>query len=281
MSLPTRRDLVRAVQEAARPISDNFRKPHTVKIKEDGTPVTSVDLAVHENLKRWTSHFPGLGYIGEEGNDFSEKCQHTLYVDPLDGTNAYRRGQANSTTVATLMRHVEGNSWEPAEAVIHDPIGGWTWSVSRGEDTLTQSNRDGVVEVHENHLVGLLAPYQVTVCVWPNVPHNLDEVLRLIKDRPDYQDQAFGSIALGAGLIASGGMHATLFGGKSAVETAAMSLIVRGAGGLATDFSGEHLGLYELAKQNGKLDFVLPNGAIMSSHKMLTKDLVQIVQSAQ
>lgn len=281
MKTPNRRKIVKATQKAAQPIKDNFRRPIDVQTKKDGTPVTAVDMAVHEYLMNWVTKYPGLGYIGEEGNSFSEESRYAIYVDPYDGTSAGIRGIPTPTTVVALMEHVTGDLWKPTIAVIHEPILGWTWSATEAGEIHICSDDGKNIEVHESRLLDRVAPYQITVSDWPGAPHNMEQVKELVNKRPEYREQSFGSIALGAGLIASGLMHATIFGSKSAVETAAMSLIVRNAGGIVTDLFGESLDLYLLVEQNGKLDFELPDGAIMSSHQEITDDLVKIVKAVQ
>lgn len=279
MYLPDRLQLVRIIRQAAAPIKKHFRQAVDVTTKEDGTPVSEVDLAVHQKLLAWTKSFPGLGYIGEEGNDFSDDCFHALYVDPLDGTNAYLRGIPTATVAVSLMKKIHATRWEPIISVIHDPINSWTCSATKEESFVQKGLSDvsgSLLQVSK-----LVTPWRITAVAWRNAPWNLERVQSTLLLCDDVDHQSLGATALGGALIASGLMDALIFGGKSAVETAAMSLIVRSAGGVATDLFGSPLTTYELVEQNGKLDFQLPYGSIMSSSSELTRLLTRVVKTVQ
>jgi myo-inositol-1(or 4)-monophosphatase len=269
--------LTRVVQAASSPIGKNFRLYHRTILKDDSTVVTETDLVVHNTLSRWANDQPGLCYIGEEGDLFHEGCEYALYVDPLDGTGAYVRGLASATVAVSLMKRLSDERWEPIMAVIHDPILHWTWGATKDGTSFVQPGANEIgrfpLQVSTS-----FAPWRVTAVAWRGAPHNMAAIHRSLLEDRRMDHQSFGSTALGGGLIASGFMDALLFGGKSAVETAAMSLIVRSAGGLATDLQGEPLNTFDLVEHDGKHDFLLPNGSIMSSSKQLTTELVRVVR---
>lgn len=280
MSYPNILQLAEAVQLAGSHIRTNFRQPPVIQIKEDGTPVTKTDMAVHDELMHWTSCHYGLGYIGEEGNAFLPDNDHVLYVDPLDGTNAYLRGLASATIVASLMKRTTATHWEPVMSVIHDPIHHWTWcSNEQGDGFLVR--RDQGTHRIPLRVMGITTPWRVTAVAWRHAPYNMKLVRDELVASSDMDHQSFGATALGGGLIASGLTNAILFGGRSAVETAAMSLVVRSAGGIATDLFGTELKMYELTEKDGKYDFYLPRGSIMSSSQELTDRLVRAVKLVQ
>jgi fructose-1,6-bisphosphatase/inositol monophosphatase family enzyme len=122
----------------------------------------------------------------------------------------------------------------------------------------------------------------VSVITRGNSPLKLGQVQASLENHPNICHHGGDNISITGGLIASGWMHGSIFGGSSAVETAAMQLIVTEAGGIASDFSGNPLQGYELKPDlSGKLDFYLPHGAIMASDMALAEQLAQIVQQAQ
>lgn len=296
MQLPSKHDLVGLARRAGRPIKNHFRKEVDVRTKKDGTPVTNVDMMVHETVRQWVQQYPGVGFISEEvseeGAEFSLGDMYAIYVDPLDGTDAYRRGIPTATCVLSLMEQRENGIWYPTIGVIHDPFNDWTWSAEEnGPTEVLEPNPRKTPGIkgwqpfdHEPELSQVVdegAPYQVTVVAWPDVGYHLDRVFNYLRHSDKYPDQQFGSIALGGGLIASGRMQAIMHGSKSAVETAAMTLIVRGAGGKATDLVGRDLTGFFLSERDGKLDFLLENGALFTASQAITDQLVYIITNAQ
>lgn len=278
IELPTRGDLIEAAQFAGLEISENFRRSVSLETKADGTLVTAVDKSINDYLLSWSRRFD-VDFIGEEGNGCMEIHDHIIYVDPLDGTGAYSRGLAGATVVITLMRKLDGESYfTPVISVIHDPLGGWTWSAEQGkgawqgiEGGLVESGRTTISLTESSNLL-------ITVCTWRNVPYQLDKVAQILSSTPGIDNQSFGSIALGGGLIASNFMHATVFGGNSAAETVAMGLIVTEAGGVSIDLSGKPLVVFKKIYPNtGKTDFQLPFGAIIASSNEVAQKLVRVV----
>ena len=268
--------LCAAVRGAAKPIKMTFRKPVESQIKADGTPVTSTDLEVHNTLLRWANQ-NGLGYIGEEGCSWSGQGYRVLYVDPLDGTGAFQRGLPTVTTLATVMER-RRDRWYPVAAVIYDPIANHMWWAAERNLTRQRFVRPGHPEyIGPCRVRKPERPYRVTAVAWRNAPHNLELIKARILRQPLLDHQSFGSTGLGAGLSASGHMDAILTGSNSAVEAAAMTLIVRGAGGVATDLGGQDLTGFELQETDGMYDFRLPGGALFSAHRDLTEFLVTVV----
>ncbi len=79
-----------------------------------------------------------------------------------------------------------------------------------------------------------------------------------------FLDQQMGAFAIGGGLIASGLLHTTAISDGSAVEAAAMSLIVREAGGVAVDLHGKEILTFAFGEHKNKSDFLLPHGAVFA-----------------
>lgn len=266
-----------AVRDAAKPIRSHFRGVIGIQTKSDGTPVTDVDMAVHGSLLRW-AHKHSLGYIGEEGSAWNGTDRYILYVDPLDGTGAYLRGLSTVTTIATIMERYR-SAWRPLLAVIYDPLNNHLWSAAEGKRTRQRFTQPGYpTYIGRCQVRSPSPPFRVTAVAWQQAPHHLEQIRNRLEAEPEMGHQTYGSTGLGAGLIASGLMDAILTGSGSAVEVAAMLLIVRGAGGVATDLDGSPFGGFALTKSDLGHDFVLPRGAILSADQALTERLVAIVK---
>lgn len=276
--LPNIVDLINIGIFATIPIKENWRKPILERTKSDGTIVTGIDIKVDDNLKNsFTKQFPILGYVSEESEGIiPPDCSHLIYADPLDGTFAYTMGLPATTTI-TLMEK-RGKLWFPVKAVIIDAIADNYWSGEENQSTILHDSNGNetecmVIKSSFNHFYP-----KITIPTWSSIGFRLNEIKKFIEsDETTYQHQQFGSIALGAGLIANGLMQATIFGGRNAVETVAMSLVVRGAGGVATNLFGEPLTGYTLVKNENQWNFELPKGAIMATDKHLLESLVEII----
>jgi histidinol-phosphatase len=267
MHLPHISEFIAVVELAGNTIADNFGRTNLVVNKDDGTPVTPVDIQVNqqfaERAKLWN-----LGFLGEEGNG-EEHTEYHLFVDPLDGTGAYARGMATATVIATIM-----HNGLPLSAVIHNPVTKQTWAAVRDEGSLYSLNHNKLTRVGVDP--SPRRRWRTAICAWPGVGEQFTDFQTNVLTGSDFSDQQMGAIGLGGGLIASGLLHATAYGATSAVETAAMSLIVREAGGVAIDLLGNPLERFELGQHKGKADFLLPHGAILACNMEVAEALLSL-----
>ncbi len=260
-------DMVLAANHAMMPIKYDFRQTPSADSK-----VVDIRTEVDKSLKNWFVRYPNVGYVSNISNSaLPEDCEYIVYVNPLDGIETYTVGSANISSTITLMEKRD-ELWYPIQAIIIDPICDDLWSVVAGEKTKRKDN--GYCSVQDS------AHPALYINTKNGIPFHLNEVKSIIEnDSLNFLHHELGSVALCAGLIASGLMQATIFASKDAVNAAAMSLIVSGAGGIATDLFGKPLDGFELVFRFGKFEFTLPNGAIFSSSQKLTKKLVQIIKN--
>lgn len=105
--------------------------------------VTDVDIAMQEfYVKAFQELFPGIGFIGEEESLFIESTGVegvTFTIDPLDGTNAFVRGQSHgiSTMIGIL---VDG---ELAGGYVGDVMTGEIYAAELGIDGVRHYDADG------------------------------------------------------------------------------------------------------------------------------------------
>lgn len=274
MKLPSRIELVDIVTKAVKESGAQkaFRMLPPFDVKSDHTPVTAIDKAIQKFVFDALRQ-DGLYLIGEEdGSETYGDAEYAVAIDPLDGTDAFIRGIPTSACAVTILQKRNG-VWFPIRAIIAEiHAGGMVWSAEENGNTfVSAAHFESEIRCQ---VPNMNTPYRVTVSSWPTAPFNLDKLAAKLP-YPQFQDQAFGSIALGGGLIACGGTDATIFPSRSALETVAMTLIVRGAGGVATDFSGVNLAGFTLGvnERSGKPDFLLPHGAIMATHRQIANEL--------
>lgn len=77
-----------------------------VSYKQGGSPVTEADLAVDTFLKNWLGAVaPAYGWLSEETLDDSTRLTRPIawVVDPIDGTRAFARGDADWTVAIGIV----------------------------------------------------------------------------------------------------------------------------------------------------------------------------------
>ena len=111
--------------------------PNSVRMKADGSPVTTADEAaeavIREGLVRLAHPLPIVSEECSEGRTFPAKSDRYYLVDPLDGTKEYIAGRNEYTINIALMS--EGR---PVLGVITAPALGLIWRgiVGRGAERL-------------------------------------------------------------------------------------------------------------------------------------------------
>jgi histidinol-phosphatase len=94
-----------AAQAAADVIRGLYRKSLAVRTKEDQSPVTEADVRAEETIRAVLSErFPGYGFYGEETGKHSLGAESIWLVDPIDGTKSFVRECPFFSTQIALMR---------------------------------------------------------------------------------------------------------------------------------------------------------------------------------
>lgn len=80
-----------------------YQKDIKVEVKKDGTPVTKADKEVNQRLQDFLKkEYPTYGIMSEE--DEKEHKEYTWYIDPLNGTGSYSRGEDRFNILVGLVR---------------------------------------------------------------------------------------------------------------------------------------------------------------------------------
>ena len=82
--------------------------PFTEKKKNDGSPVTSIDVAVNTFLvDELSKHFPDDGFYSEElgKSDALNKAKRAWILDPIDGTQSFLDGQKEFGVLLALVEN--------------------------------------------------------------------------------------------------------------------------------------------------------------------------------
>jgi myo-inositol-1(or 4)-monophosphatase len=208
-----------AAEAAGRRIQEIRQGVVTSSLKADESPVTEADRAADALLKERLTALLNCGWLSEETADAPERLslERVWVVDPLDGTKEFVQ-QIPEYSVAVAL--VEGS--KPVLGVVHNPAKGRTFWAVKGSGAYRDGERISVSEGNR-----LLA--------------SRSEMKRgeFEPFMPAWDVSQVGSIEYKLGLIAAGEGAVTLSRGpKWEWDVCAGGLIVREAGGVATDVFG-------------------------------------------
>ncbi len=195
--------------------------------KTPGDPVSEIDLAVDDFLKRELSALlPSAGWLSEETIDAPERLEGGLIwlVDPIDGTRDYvrgRKGWAVSVALVSSGRPLLGMLSAPAQS---PETGGQFWHGEAGQGSWRNGVRLAASQRQE--LSGARVPARIR-------PKGESELVFV--DQPN-------SIALRMAMVAAdeADMVATMRWGYE-WDLGAAALIAREAGAAVTDVFGQPL----------------------------------------
>ena len=236
--MPSPDDLVRTLapqlEAAAREAGDialgYFRHGQTTSArvwsKSGGSPVTEADVSVDAFLKiRLSGILPQAGWLSEETVDSPSRLGKRLVwiVDPIDGTRAFLSGHPDwSVAIALLVDD------RPLMGIVHAPHLDTLFSATRGGGAALNGEPISV-----SPAAGLRGSRVAG-------PKPLIDTLRR-RAGEIVQVDRIPSLALRLARIASGEVDIGLVTGNARDwDIAAADLILAEAGGVLTDFSGEH-----------------------------------------
>jgi inositol-phosphate phosphatase/L-galactose 1-phosphate phosphatase/histidinol-phosphatase len=227
----------RLVEASAAEIRPRFRQPIATERKADISPVTEADRAAELAIRAiLAAERPSDGIVGEEYGNSSGTSGLTWVIDPIDGTKAFMTGRS---TFVTLIGLLDGD--RPILGVIDQPITGDRWIGVAGRPTLHNGK---IVRTRQT-----VEPSDATFSTTdPNLFPQEDAVAyRAISSAAGIR--TYGGDGLAYGLLASGWIDVVLESGLKLHDFAALAPVVRGAGGMMTDWAGEEL----LAGSDGRV----------------------------
>lgn len=248
MSSPFLPAALDAAQAAADIIRKAYRKNFSVSYKEDASPVTEVDVNAEKAIKSLLKkQFPKHGFYGEETGRESADAEYLWLVDPIDGTKAFVRGYPMFSVQIALMHKGElilGVSYAPcwnggAGEIVFAEKGRGAWL---GEERLQVSDVDtlGKATLSTGNLARLAKAPQ-----WATLGQLIPQLHRI---------RGYGDF-LHYHMLANGKLDAVVESDVNILDIAALTVIVREAGGTFTDLNGGPIGLNTttVLATNGKL----------------------------
>lgn len=226
-----------AAQAAARAAADVinalYRRNLAITVKADRSPVTEADVRAEEAIRDVLSQrFPAYGFYGEETGQSAMDAESVWLVDPIDGTKSFVRDCPFFSTQIALMRAgrlVLGVSSAPA-------WGELAWA-AQGEGAFLDGQRIRVSATRalEDAIVstGNLKSLARSAQGWANYGRLVTQVNRI---------RGYGDF-VHYHLLARGALDVVIESDVNILDIAALTVIVREAGGVFTDLAGGEVGL--------------------------------------
>jgi histidinol phosphatase-like enzyme (inositol monophosphatase family) len=218
-------------------IKKYFRQDFDETAKCNQTPVTKADKEAEEAIRNAIiQKFPDHGIIGEEFGSTNPDAKYKWIIDPIDGTISFVMGKPIFGTLIALS--FEG---KPILGIINQPITGERWVGIDDEKNLhTAFNGKKTTTRNCQNL------NEAILCsTSPYFFKDSDlQVINKISSQTKYQSQ--GGIIYGGdcylfGLLALGKIDIVIEKGLSNFDYMALVPVVKGAGGVITDWGGNNL----------------------------------------
>jgi histidinol-phosphatase len=221
-----------AAQAAAEVIRSLYQKNLQVRTKADASPVTQADVRAEEAIRDILSkRFPSYGFYGEETGQHAMGAENVWLVDPLDGTKSFVRDCPFFSTQIALLRAgrlVLGVSCAPA----YDEF---AWA-EEGEGAFLNDKPIHVSAVADLGAAIMSSGNLKTLArsaQWARFGELIGRVNRI---------RGYGDF-VHYHLLARGSLDVVVESDVNILDIAALTVLVREAGGTFTDLRGGEVGL--------------------------------------
>ena len=222
-----------AAQAASEVIRSLYQRNLAVTTKADQSPVTEADVraeaVIHELLR---ARFPDYGFYGEETGRHNLEAESVWLVDPIDGTKSFVRECPFFSTQIALLRAGElvlGVSSAPA-------YGEFAWA-ERGAGAYLNGKRIRVSHTAQLAQTIISTGNLKTLTRSPAGWRRLGALIGQVSRSRGYGDFVHYH------LLARGALDVVIESDVNILDIAALTVIVREAGGIFTDLDGGAVGL--------------------------------------
>ncbi|HEX7456645.1 MAG TPA: inositol monophosphatase [Candidatus Nanoarchaeia archaeon] len=247
---------IKAAKEAGKILQDGFGRNLKVKFKKDNSPVTRYDLKVEERiLLILQRNFPDYSISSEEKGLIDKKSEYLWLVDPIDGTSNFVCGIPLFNITIALVKNKE-----TLLCAVHNPATDELFSTEAGKGAFLNGEKIRVSDVgdlSESLVVFGRGRQKENKEVFAEVFNKVSTKIRT--------PRVFGSLSLDLAYVASGKFEARIDLGNGWRDHAAGALLVREAGGAATDLNGEE---WNFDKNN-----------IVASNRKIHRELLTVLNS--
>ncbi len=239
---------IAASRAAEQVIRRYYQSGLAVQTKADQSPVTQADIESEQVIRDTLARtFPSHGFYGEELGRTATDAEYVWLIDPIDGTKSFVRGYPMFSTQIALMHRGElvlGVSNAPCYG---GPHGEMAWA-EKGQGAYLNGERIYVSDIADLPKATLSLGNIASLAKsprWEKLGQLIPQLHRI---------RGYGDF-LHYHLLASGRLDAVLESDVNILDIAALTVILREAGGEITDLEGRAMGLdtTSVFATNGKL----------------------------
>ena len=207
-------------------IKQYFRSEFSIETKMDESPVTIADKKAEEAMRELImKEFPHHGILGEEFGKHNTDAEYQWILDPIDGTKSFICGTVTFGTLIALKKN-----GEPILGVINQPI---LQEYLIGDNQTAELN-ERAVKVRECNNIKeavLLTTDHLNIEKYQDLK-KFEKLMREVKLYRQWGD------CYGYYLLATGFADIMMDPIMSPWDTMALIPIIKGAGGVITDYHG-------------------------------------------
>ncbi|MCF6288901.1 MAG: inositol-phosphate phosphatase [Proteobacteria bacterium] len=223
----------RAAKSAEQIIKRYYKSSPDIDIKDDLTPVTQADLECEQVIKQvLAAGYPDFGFYGEETGQSHHNSDFMWLVDPIDGTKSFIREYHFFSTQIALM--YQG---EIIVGVSHAPLFNETAWAAKGLGSHIDESQVHVSNFSKPedscYSTGNLKSFAQDKTNW----EKLRQVMSLCHKTRGYGDFYHYH------LLAAGKLELVIESDINILDIAALSIIIKEAGGIITDLQGNAINL--------------------------------------
>ena len=210
-------------------IRTHQQNPFDIEIKDDGSPVTSVDKAAEMSIRNIIAELhPDHGIIGEEYEPSAADSEFVWVIDPIDGTLPFLAGFPVFGTLIALL-----HNGTPVLGVIDMPMTRERW-IGGSNLPSTHNGKPVRTRVCENLATASMSTSNPDFYDDASVPalKRMQRATRL---------SIYGGSCMAYGQIASGRIDVGIDVQFDVFDYLALVPIINGAGGIITDWNGDAL----------------------------------------
>lgn len=207
-------------------IRSYFRKSIVVENKPDESPVTIADKKAEEVMRELImKEFPEHGILGEEFGEYNADAEYKWILDPIDGTKSFISGAVTFGTLIALVKN-----GQPILGVINQPILN-EFLIGDNETTEVNGKKVSVRNCSNLSEAILLTTDHLNIYKYQNL-EKFEKLIERVKLYRNWGD------CYGYYLLTTGFADIMIDPIMSTWDTIALIPIVRGAGGIITDYHG-------------------------------------------
>ncbi|MFK8013256.1 MAG: inositol monophosphatase, partial [Marinicellaceae bacterium] len=223
----------RAVKSAEQIIKHYYKCSPDINIKEDLTPVTQADLECEQVIKQvLAAQYPDFGFYGEETGQSNTDSDFLWLVDPIDGTKSFVREYHFFSTQIALM-----HKGEIIMGVSHAPLFNETAWAAKNLGAFIDGKQVTISHFTNPedscYSTGNLKTFAQDKKQW----EKLRQVMSLCHKTRGYGDFYHYH------LLAAGKLELIIESDLNILDIAALSVLVKEAGGIMTDLAGKQINL--------------------------------------